>query len=308
MSSIEYQQTIASTAICAGIGVHSGERARLTLKPAPTGTGIVFHRLDVADGEGVIAARGDLVHDVTLGTKLQNEFGTTLSTVEHLLAAVYGLGIDNMIIEVDGPEVPIMDGSSSLYTDLILQTGLKRQGAPARVLRVLKPIEVNDGVKSASLLPVSDDSFCLDAVIDFKSEAIGRQRKNITLTPDSFATELAFARTFGFYRDIKKLHSMGLGQGASLENAIAVEDDKILNPEGLRVKDEFIRHKILDAVGDLALIGHRLIGRYVSEQPGHSINNLLVRELLNSPDKWVLETLKRATAPVESKSVLTAFV
>lgn len=292
MTSIEFQQTLASSAICAGIGVHSGERARLTLKPAPVGTGIRFHRVDVPEAQGWIDARGDLVHDVALGTKLRNENGTTLSTVEHLLAAVYGLGIDNMIIEVDGPEVPIMDGSSSLYTDLILRTGIRQQARRARYIRILKPIEVEDGPKSAMLLPSDDNGFHLDATIDFDSEAIGRQRKSILLTPRSFARELAFARTFGFYRDIKKLHSMGLGQGASMENAIAVEDDKILNPEGLRVEDEFIRHKILDAVGDLALVGHRLIGRYVSEQPGHSINNLLVREVLNRPDAWEFDTLE----------------
>ncbi|HBJ91606.1 MAG TPA: UDP-3-O-[3-hydroxymyristoyl] N-acetylglucosamine deacetylase [Hyphomonadaceae bacterium] len=292
MTSIEFQQTLASSAICAGIGVHSGERARLTLKPAPVGTGIRFHRVDVPEAQGWIDARGDLVHDVALGTKLRNEYGTTLSTVEHLLAAVYGLGIDNMIIEVDGPEVPIMDGSSSLYTDLILRTGIRQQARRARYIRILKGIEVQDGPKSAMLLPSDDNGFHLDATIDFDSEAIGRQRKSILLTPRSFARELAFARTFGFYRDIKKLHSMGLGQGASMENAIAVEDDKILNPEGLRVEDEFIRHKILDAVGDLALVGHRLIGRYVSEQPGHSINNLLVREVLNRPDAWEFDTLE----------------
>ncbi|MAJ08983.1 UDP-3-O-acyl-N-acetylglucosamine deacetylase [Ponticaulis sp.] len=292
MTSIEFQQTLASSAICAGIGVHSGERARLTLKPAPVGTGIRFHRVDVPEAQGWIDARGDLVHDVALGTKLRNEYGTTLSTVEHLLAAVYGLGIDNMIIEVDGPEVPIMDGSSSLYTDLILRTGIRQQARRARYIRILKRIEVQDGPKSAMLLPSDDNGFHLDATIDFDSEAIGRQRKSILLTPRSFARELAFARTFGFYRDIKKLHSMGLGQGASMENAIAVEDDKILNPEGLRVEDEFIRHKILDAVGDLALVGHRLIGRYVSEQPGHSINNLLVREVLNRPDAWEFDTLE----------------
>ncbi len=296
MTSIEFQQTLASSAICAGIGVHSGERARLTLKPAPVGTGIRFHRVDVPEAEGWIDARGDLVHDVALGTKLRNEYGTTLSTVEHLLAAVYGLGIDNMIIEVDGPEVPIMDGSSSLYTDLILRTGIRQQARRARYLRILKPIEVQDGPKSAMLLPSDDNGFHLDATIDFDSEAIGRQRKSILLTPRSFARELAFARTFGFYRDIKKLHSMGLGQGASMENAIAVEDDRILNPEGLRAEDEFIRHKILDAVGDLALVGHRLIGRYVSEQPGHSINNLLVREVLNRPDAWEFDTLENASA------------
>ncbi len=296
MTSIEFQQTLASSAICAGIGVHSGERARLTLKPAPVGTGVRFHRVDVPEAQGWIDARGDLVHDVALGTKLRNEYGTTLSTVEHLLAAVYGLGIDNMIIEVDGPEVPIMDGSSSLYTDLILRTGIRQQARRARYIRILKPIEVQDGPKSAMLLPSDDNGFHLDATIDFDSEAIGRQRKSILLTPRSFARELAFARTFGFYRDIKKLHSMGLGQGASMENAIAVEDDKILNPEGLRVEDEFIRHKILDAVGDLALVGHRLIGRYVSEQPGHSINNLLVREVLNRPDAWEFDTLESESA------------
>ena len=291
MTSIEFQQTLASSAICAGIGVHSGERARLTLKPAPVGTGIRFHRVDVADNQGWIDARGDLVHDVALGTKLRNEFGTTLSTVEHLLAAVYGLGIDNMIIEVDGPEVPIMDGSSALYTELIMRTGIRQQAARARYIRILEPIEVRDGPKSAMLLPADDNGLHLDATIDFDSEAIGRQRKSLLLTPRSFARELAFARTFGFYRDIKKLHSMGLGQGASMENAVAVEDDKVLNPEGLRADDEFIRHKILDAVGDLALVGHRLIGRYVSEQPGHSINNLLVREVLKRPEAWEFDTL-----------------
>ncbi|WP_293610472.1 UDP-3-O-acyl-N-acetylglucosamine deacetylase [Ponticaulis sp.] len=298
-----YQQALANTAICAGIGVHSGERARLTLKPAAVGTGIMFRRADVAESQSWIEARGDLVHDVALGTKLKNAHGTTLSTVEHLLAAVYGLGIDNMIIEVDGPEVPIMDGSSALYTELILRTGVKQQAAAAQYLRILEPIEVQDGPKSARLLPTNDDAFHLEAEIDFASEAIGRQKKSICLTATSFARELAFARTFGFYRDIKKLHSMGLGQGASLENAIAVEDDKILNPEGLRVEDEFIRHKILDAVGDLALIGHRIIGRYESEQPGHSINNLLVREVLKQKEKWVLETRKAKSAPLSAAHI-----
>ncbi|MAK60522.1 MAG: UDP-3-O-[3-hydroxymyristoyl] N-acetylglucosamine deacetylase [Ponticaulis sp.] len=302
-----YQHTLANTAICAGIGVHSGERARLTLKPAPVGTGIVFNRTDVAKGEGWIEARGDLVYDVALGTKLQNEHETTLSTVEHLLAAAYGLGVDNMIVEVDGPEVPIMDGSSALYTQLILRTGLKRQSSPARFLRILEPIEVRDGVKSAALLPTDDDAFHLDAVIDFDSSAIGRQRKCVTLTPESFASELAFARTFGFNRDIERLRSMGLGQGASMENAIAVEDDKILNPEGLRAEDEFISHKILDAVGDLSLIGYRLIGRYVSEQPGHSINNLLVRDVLNSPEKWELEAAPLKPAVMQFGAVAEAY-
>ena len=298
-----YQQTLSSSAICAGIGVHSGERSKLTLKPAAAGTGIVFIRKDVAQAEGVMPARGDLVHDVTLGTKLQNEFGTTLSTVEHLLAAVYGLGIDNMIIEVDGPEIPIMDGSSALYCDLITRTGIRRQAAPRKFLRILEPVHVRDGNKSASLLPVNDNSFQMDAVIDFTSEAIGRQRKSLTLTPESFARDLAFARTFGFYSDIQKLRQMGLGQGASLENAIAVENDKVMNPEGLRVKDEFVRHKLLDAVGDLSLIGYPVIGRYVSEQPGHSINNLLVRKALETHSAFAIETLSDRVLMADSVSM-----
>lgn len=291
MYQLAYQQTLAGTAICAGIGVHSGERARLTLKPMPAGTGILFQRMDVERGTGRIIARGDYVHDVILGTKLKNEHGVTLSTVEHLLAALYGMGIDNLLIEVDGPEVPIMDGSSELFADLIRQTGIRQQLAPRKYLRILEPIRVQHGVKSAELLPVEDAGFYLDATIDFETSAIGRQRKVMELTADSFARELAFARTFGMMSELRQLHEMGLGQGASLENAIGVENDKVVNPEGLRAKDEFVRHKMLDAVGDLALIGYPVIGRYVSEQPGHSINNILVREILANEDKWVLETM-----------------
>lgn len=300
MRKVAYQQTLASTAICAGIGVHSGARARLTLKPMPVNTGIVFQRVDVPPGEGRIPARGDLVHDVVLGTKLRNEHGTTLSTVEHLLSAIYGLGVDNLLIEVDGPEIPIMDGSAELFTDLILQTGLRQQELPCSFLKVLKPVSVTDGAKSAALLPVEDYGFYLDATIDFAAGAIGRQRKMIELNENSFVREIAFARTFGMMADLRQLHAMGLGQGASLENAIAVEDDKILNPEGLRAKDEFVRHKLLDAIGDLALIGAPVIGRYVSEQPGHSVNNLLVRELLANRDAWKMvsfaETSRSKTA------------
>lgn len=300
MRKVAYQQTLASTAICAGIGVHSGARARLTLKPMPVNFGIVFQRVDVDPAIGRIEARGDLVHDVTLGTKLRNEHGTTLSTVEHLLSAIYGLGVDNLLIEVDGPEIPIMDGSAELFADLILQTGLRQQELPCNFIRILKPLAVRDGPKSASLLPVDDYGFYLDATIDFVAGAIGRQRKMIELNEASFVREIAFARTFGMMADLRQLHAMGLGQGASLENAIAVEDDKILNPEGLRAKDEFVRHKLLDAIGDLALIGAPVIGRYVSEQPGHSINNLLVRELLANRDAWKMvsfaETSRSKTA------------
>lgn len=306
MLQVAYQQTLANSAICAGIGVHSGERVRLSLKPLSENSGIVFNRTDVASGQGVIAAKGDLVFDTQLGTKLKNEHGVTLSTVEHLLSAVYGLGIDNMLIEVDGPEIPIMDGSSELFADLILQTGIKSQSALKKSLRILQPVHVKDGVKSASLLPVKDDGFHLDATIDFKNELIGRQRVEFELTPKTFQNDIAFARTFGMTHELEYLRSMGLGRGASMENAIAVEDNKVLNPEGLRSEDEFVRHKVLDAIGDLALIGLPVIGRYVAEQPGHSINNQLVRALLSDPSKWVLESHSHVEAPIDETMLSAA--
>lgn len=292
-----YQTTLSHTAVCAGIGVHSGERARLTLRPAPANTGIVFRRTDAPEGKQEIAGLGTSAYDLTLGTKLKNEHGVTLSTVEHLLSAVYGLCVDNLIIEVDGPEVPIMDGSSALYADLITATGIDTLPNLRRFMRITRPIRVEEGPKSAALLPIEGTGFHLDATIDFETRAIGRQHKALELTSRVFARDIAFARTFGFKKDIEQLHAMGLGRGASLENAIAVEDDQIVNPEGLRVKDEFVRHKLLDAIGDLALIGHRVIGRYVSEQPGHSINNLLVRKALATPEAWSLETFEDQTTP-----------
>jgi UDP-3-O-[3-hydroxymyristoyl] N-acetylglucosamine deacetylase len=278
------QMTIATPALCAGIGLHSGVRARLTLLPAPIGTGIVFIRTDVHDRDNRILARGDYVNETMLGTTLTNKAGVSVATVEHLLAALAGFGLDNLIIEIDGPEVPIMDGSSAMYARLLMNAGVARQAGPRRQIRILEPIEVRQGDKFARLVP--GEGFTLDVGIAFDHAAIGTQRAHLNLTPDTFVRELAFARTFGFSEDVEKLKSMGLARGGSLENAIVLEGGRVLNPEGLRAEDEFVRHKMLDAIGDLYLLGASVIGRFEAEQPGHAINNALVRAVLNCPSAW----------------------
>ena len=290
MSSVQFQQTIACPVVCAGIGVHSGERAKLVIKPAPVGTGIRFRRVDITDRPNEIDARGDCVSEVQLGTTLRNDDGVTVATVEHLLAACAGVGADNLLIEIDGPEVPIMDGSSAVYCELILSAGLRRQGAVRRRIRVLERVTVQDGVKTASLSPSSDDYLSIHARIEFESRAIGTQQMSLRLSPGMFARDIAFARTFGFAKDVEKLQAMGLARGGSLDNAVVLDGDDIMNPEGLRTNDEFIRHKILDAIGDLMLAGGPIAGVYESRQPGHALNNKLVRALLERPTAWCWET------------------
>ena len=290
MSSVQFQQTIACPVVCAGIGVHSGERAKLVIKPAASGSGIRFRRTDIVDRDNEIEARGDFVSEVQLGTTLKNAAGVTVATVEHLLAACAGMGIDNLLIEIDGPEVPIMDGSSAVYCELMLNAGLRQQGALRRRIRVLETVRVTDGIKTASLSPSADDYLSIHAKIEFESRAIGTQQMSLRLLPGMFARDIAFARTFGFAKDVEKLQAMGLARGGSLDNAVVLDGDNIVNPEGLRTDDEFIRHKILDAVGDLMLAGAPIAGVYEARQPGHALNNKLVRALLERPTAWCWET------------------
>lgn len=283
-----YQKTLAGPAVCAGVGLHTGERARIVLKPADVDTGIVFVRTDITDKDNAIQAIGTNVTTVQLGTTIANEAGVSVSTVEHLLAACAGLCIDNLIIEIDGPETPIMDGSSSLYCQLMLHAGIKELSAPRRRMRILKPVEVVEGDKFARLIPSDKPNapFELRVRIEFDSAAIGEQSFAFQLTRGSFVRDLAFARTFGFTSDFEKLKSMGLARGASMENAVALEGDKVLNPEGLHVADEFVRHKILDAIGDIFLAGGAISGVFEGERPGHAINNKLVLALLADPTSW----------------------
>lgn len=275
------QHTIARPASCTGIGLHTGARVRLTIRPAGVGEGVRFVRTDVKDRDAVIPANALGVSSTQLGTNLTNGDGVSVATVEHFLAACSGMGVDNLTAELEGPEAPIMDGSAAPFVAMILEAGLSAQEAPRRFLKILKPVEVRDGVKFARLSPGED--FSIRVGIDFAAKAIGRQTIMFNLHPGAFARDVAFARTFGFAADVEKLRSMGFARGGSLDNAIVVDGDEILNPDGLQVPDEFVRHKLLDVIGDLYLAGGPIEGAYDGEQPGHALNNRLLRAVFADP-------------------------
>jgi UDP-3-O-[3-hydroxymyristoyl] N-acetylglucosamine deacetylase len=260
----------------------------MVLSPAPVDTGIVFVRTDVRGVvDNAIRAHADSVSETRNCTTLANKAGVEIATVEHLMSACAGLGVDNMIVEVDGPEVPILDGSSAPFVQVLLNAGLKEQHAPQRYIRILEPIEVRMGAKSAALLP-SDafEGLDLDVTIRFADAAIGVQRRTVQLTAESFLADIADARTFGFMSDVDAMRAAGLGRGASMDNTLVVDAGRVMNPEGLRFDDEFVRHKLLDAVGDLSLAGAPICGRFVADQPGHALNARLVRALLDTPEAW----------------------
>jgi UDP-3-O-[3-hydroxymyristoyl] N-acetylglucosamine deacetylase len=258
----------------------------MVLSPAPVDTGNVLVRTD-ARGDNLIRAHADSVSETRNCTTIANKSGVEIATIEHLMSACMGLGVDNLIVEVDGPEVPILDGSSAPFVQVLLNAGLKEQFAPQRVIRILEPIEVRMGAKSAALMPgVEFDGLELDVTIRFADAAIGVQRRCVQLTPQSFLADIADARTFGFMADVDAMRAAGLGRGASMANTLVVDAGRVVNPEGLRFDDEFVRHKLLDAVGDLALAGAPICGRFVADQPGHALNARLVRALLDTPEAW----------------------
>jgi UDP-3-O-[3-hydroxymyristoyl] N-acetylglucosamine deacetylase len=262
----------------------------MALQPAPVDTGIVFVRSDVKIADNVIGAHADSVGDTRNCTTLRNKAGVEISTVEHLMSACAGLGIDNLIVEVDGPEVPILDGSSAPFVQTLQNAGVKVQHAPQRMIRILERIEVRMGAKSAALLPAGEfEGLDLDVTIRFADAAIGVQRRRVELTPDAFLNDVADARTFGFLADAEIMRAAGLGRGASMDNTLVVDGGKVVNPEGLRFDDEFVRHKLLDAIGDLAMAGAPIYGRFVADQPGHALNARLVRALLDTPEAWAWE-------------------
>lgn len=273
--------------MCAGVGVHTGAHVRLALAPGAADSGIVFVRSDVKDTDNVLPAHADFVSTTRNGTTLRNRAGVELATVEHLLAACAGLGIDNLLVEVEGPELPILDGSSAPFVKALMNAGIKPLYAQQRVIHILEPVEVRMGAKSAAFLPAEDfDGLDLDVTIRFADAAIGVQRKRMLLSQDSFLTDIAQARTFGFLADAEKLKAAGLASGASMANTVVIDGGQIVNPEGLRYEDEFVRHKLLDAIGDLALVGGPICGRFVADQPGHALNARLVRALLDTPEAW----------------------
>lgn len=271
-------------AIIAGVGVHTGDRVRLAVRPAPAGTGIVFVRTDIKDRDNRIPVSGEAVVDARLNTMIENAAGVRLSTIEHLMAAFAALGISNVVVEVDGPELPILDGSALQFVHLLDRAGFRRQEAPVRYIEILEPIRVQDGEKTATLLPC--DRYEMRFEIDFATPVIGNQVVDFVVDEETFRNEIMAARTFGFAHEVEALRRAGLARGGSLENAVVIDGDQILNPGGLRMEREFVKHKALDAIGDLYVLGAPLLGRYEGVKAGHAINNLLVRELLANPQAW----------------------
>jgi UDP-3-O-[3-hydroxymyristoyl] N-acetylglucosamine deacetylase len=282
-----------------GVGLHSGERVRMTLRPAAADAGVTFRRVDLPASEGgdgdddIIRLSPDAVVDTALGTSIANRAGARVQTVEHLLAAVIGVGIDNVAIDLEGGEPPAMDGSALPFARRLAQAGLDRLAAPRRVIRVEKPVEVTLGGRSARFEPAP--RLEIDIAIDFDDAVIGRQHAVFALdrerSADRFLADLAPARTFAFLRDYDGLKARGLARGGSLENCVVLDGGEVINEGGLRFADEFARHKALDALGDLALAGWPIHGRYVAERPGHALNNLALKALMDDPEAWSLVSL-----------------
>ncbi len=284
------QRTVAAPFTCTGVGLHSGADVSFTLNPAPANTGIVFIRTDIENpAEASIPALFAHVCQVTLCSMIGNSYGVTVGTVEHLMAALSGMGIDNAVIKIDGPEVPVMDGSSQAFVDLINQVGTQELNAPRRMIRIKRAVTVTDGDKSCTLLP--DEGCVFEADIEFNNAVIGRQSATMNLADDEFSSFVSNARTFGMLHEVQAMHAAGLALGGSLENAVVIDGEKVLNEDGLRGDDEFVRHKILDAVGDLYLAGLRIIGRYKGVKSGHALHNKLLHALFSRPDAFEIVSL-----------------
>jgi UDP-3-O-[3-hydroxymyristoyl] N-acetylglucosamine deacetylase len=283
------QTTLKERVSLSGIGVHSGAEVSVTLNPADPNSGISFLRVDLEVSPDVeIPARCDMVGSTELCTVLGDPNGASVATVEHLLAALAALGVDNCLIEIDGPEVPVMDGSSRDFVDAIDQAGSVAQNVPKSLLRVEEPVRVELGSAFAEFLPHEASRF--EVSIDYDCPVIGRQAYAIDLTPESFRREIAEARTYGYLREVERLWSTGFALGSSLENSVVIGDGAVVNPEGLRHPDEFVRHKVLDTIGDLALAGVPIQGLYRSHKGGHKLNAMALSELLRREGAWTLLT------------------
>lgn len=288
LNPIKRQSTLNAPVVFAGVALHGGEHTRVAMRPAPVGTGITFVRTDVTDRSNRIIVRIDAVTGVKNCTTLSNAAGVTVSTIEHLMAALCAAGIDNLYVELDGPELPALDGSAQPFFELIEQVGLSLQPAHRRYIKVLKTIEVEMGESMGRIEP--SERFALDVTIDFDDAAIGRQ--SLYFEPDvrSFRDRLASARTFARAHEVDALLKAGLSKGGSLDNAVIVDGDRVLNPGGLRYADEFVRHKALDLMGD-CYIGGPILGKVTTVRGGHGLNHALMTKLFADADAWVFETL-----------------
>jgi UDP-3-O-[3-hydroxymyristoyl] N-acetylglucosamine deacetylase len=283
------RKTLKSEVEISGIGLHGGVPVSMTVAPAAAGEGISFLRVDVAPDQQTVPAKYDLVTDTRLCTKLSNAHGVSVGTVEHVMAALAGCGITDAVIALDGPEVPIMDGSSEPFVSAFIQAGIVSLGVDCAAIRILKPIRVEDSGRWAELSPA--DRFSMDFRIEFEDAAIGEQHHRMTLVNGAFVSELSDCRTFGHLHEVEHLRAIGLARGGNLKNAIVVDKGRVLNPEGLRRSDEFVRHKMLDAIGDLALAGAPIIGRFTGDKAGHEMTNRLLRELFQRPRDWTWDVL-----------------
>lgn len=300
------QMTLAAPVALEGVGLHSGHAIHMTLHPAGADFGIVFRRTDLDGGEAAtdIRARYDQVGDTMLSTAIRNEAGASISTVEHLMAALATLGVDNAFIEIDGPEIPVMDGSSQVFVEAIEAAGLKALAAPRHAIRILKPVIVEDGLKRAALLP--GEGFTLAFEIEFENPVIGHEVIEADFHAPDFRESILSARTFGLLKDVEAMWKAGLGLGGTLENTVVVDGDRVLNEEGLRFDDEFVRHKVLDAVGDLALAGAPFIGRYEGLRAGHAMNNRVLRALFADSSAYEIVELGAPATEAQHKAAIPA--
>lgn len=290
------QRTLKNVIKATGITLHGGERAEIILLPAPVNTGIVFRRIDL-DPIVEIPAKAENVGDTTLSTTLIKD-KTRVATVEHLLSAFAGLGIDNAFVDITAAEIPIMDGSAGPFVFLIQSAGIEEQRSAKRFIRIKRKVKIKDGDKWAAFEPFN--GFKVTFTIDFDHPLFKHNHKTATLdfSSLSYVKEVSRARTFGFMADFEKLQAMNLARGASLDNAIAIDDFRVLNEDGLRYENEFVKHKILDAVGDLYLLGSSLVGSFIGHKSGHALNNKLLRQLLSEKDAWEFVTFEDATTPI----------
>jgi UDP-3-O-[3-hydroxymyristoyl] N-acetylglucosamine deacetylase len=288
------QTTIKATAVFHGVGLHSGAAVRMAVHPAPAHHGVVFLRSDVRDADPRIPARWDHVKPSKLCTLIANAAGVGVSTIEHVMAALAGAGVHNALIEIDGPEVPILDGSAEPFVVGIMAQGLRLLDAPISALRIRKTVEVREGAALARLEPAEALEIAFD--IDFSDAAIGRQHKQLNMANGAFVRELADSRTFCRQADVEQMRANGLALGGTYENAVVVDGARVLSPGGLRHADEAVRHKMLDAMGDLALAGVPILGRYTGSRAGHAMTNSLLRALFADPTAWEIELLSPARA------------
>jgi UDP-3-O-[3-hydroxymyristoyl] N-acetylglucosamine deacetylase len=282
-----YQRTLAKAVDFEGVGVHSGKKAHLTIKPAPVNHGIKFVRTDLP-GTPFVTGHFNRVVDTSLATVLGEE-GCIVSTVEHVMATLSGLAIDNALVEVDTYELPILDGSAGLFTHAIRSAGIATQERPRCYFVIVAPIEISANGKKVGIYPA--DRYRISCTIEYSHPIIGEQTYSLDVTAERFETEISQARTFGFLHEVEYLQKYGLGQGASLDNTVVIDSEKILNPEGLRFSDEFVRHKILDSIGDFSLLGMPIIGHVIAHKSGHAFNHAFLEQFFNEKDAWVTRTL-----------------